>query len=234
LLSSDLRQKVFGEQTQLLITNYLMSSHKIDRERFKFNGGWPCLDYVNTRNWHSRDPAFERFTHYTDLLRWAEQAGLLGEVEAEGLRQQAERQPALAAAVFEQGLTLRETIYQLFAPIAAGGLPDPAALAELNRWLAVTLPHRVLQPVGQGSFAWGWVAGSEALERPLWPVVYAAAELLASDRLHKIGKCAGPSCGWLFLDLSRNGSRRWCAMNDCGNRAKARRHYRRSRNSSLD
>jgi predicted RNA-binding Zn ribbon-like protein len=213
---------------QLLINSYLMSGHKINRERFKFNGGWPCLDFTNTRNWHSRAPAFERFLHYTDLIRWAEQAGLLGEIEAEGLRQQAAREPAQAAAVFEAGLALRETIYQLFAPVAAGARPDPAALAELNRWLAVTLPHRGLLAVGEG-FAWGWLAGAEALERPLWPVIYTAAELLASDGLYKVGKCAGPSCGWLFLDLSRNGSRRWCAMNDCGNRAKAHRHYRRSR-----
>jgi predicted RNA-binding Zn ribbon-like protein len=65
----------------------------------------------------------------------------------------------------------------------------------------------------------------------LWPVARSAADLLTSaEELARVGQCADDrGCGWLFFDTSRNHSRRWCAMKDCGNRAKARRHYRRQR-----
>jgi predicted RNA-binding Zn ribbon-like protein len=63
----------------------------------------------------------------------------------------------------------------------------------------------------------------------LWPVVRDAADLLTSKELNRVGRCADERCGWLFVDTSRNRSRRWCSMESCGNRAKARRHYRKSR-----
>ena len=63
----------------------------------------------------------------------------------------------------------------------------------------------------------------------LWPVAWSAAELLAQGPLERIRECPGQdTCGWLFLDLSKNASRRWCDMRVCGNRAKARRHYERT------
>jgi predicted RNA-binding Zn ribbon-like protein len=61
----------------------------------------------------------------------------------------------------------------------------------------------------------------------LWPIVDAAADLLVRGEPERIKTCGSATCGWLFLDLSRNRSRRWCDMKDCGNRAKARRHYAR-------
>ncbi|HYR09186.1 MAG TPA: CGNR zinc finger domain-containing protein, partial [Longimicrobium sp.] len=79
-----------------------------------------------------------------------------------------------------------------------------------------------------GEFAWGWEEGAE-LDRVLWPVVRDAAELLVSGDLRRVGKCCGDNCDWLYLDTSRNRSRRWCDMQSCGNRAKARRHYHRAK-----
>ena len=76
-------------------------------------------------------------------------------------------------------------------------------------------------------FAWDWTP-ENALDRVLWPVVRDAAELLSGEDLDRVGRCADANCGWLFLDTSRNHSRRWCSMKDCGNRAKARRHYQRT------
>jgi predicted RNA-binding Zn ribbon-like protein len=101
----------------------------------------------------------------------------------------------------------------------------------LNRALADALPHRRVVQSGRG-FSFGW-DGSDDLRRMLWPVALSAAELLAGDHPSPVKRCemweAG-GCGWLFVDESRNGSRRWCSMKDCGNRAKARRHYRKVKN----
>ena len=60
------------------------------------------------------------------------------------------------------------------------------------------------------------------------PIVLAAAELLTSPQRLKIRACAAEDCGWLFLDTSRSGRRRWCTMESCGNRAKARRFHARA------
>jgi len=85
-----------------------------------------------------------------------------------------------------------------------------------------------LEPGGAG-FSGSWPA-ADYLDRPLWPVARAAADLLQSEQLERVGECADDrGCGYLFLDTSRNHSRRWCSMESCGNRAKARSHDRRTR-----
>jgi predicted RNA-binding Zn ribbon-like protein len=79
-----------------------------------------------------------------------------------------------------------------------------------------------------GGYGWKRIAGGNPLEQLIWPIAQAAAELLTSDELRLVRFCEAPDCEWLFLDHSRNGSRRWCDMTTCGNRAKARRHYQRA------
>lgn len=69
------------------------------------------------------------------------------------------------------------------------------------------------------------VWGFEAVESPLWPVGLAAYELLTGPRARRIKRCAG--CPWLFLDQSKNGSRRWCSMDICGTDEKMRRYVAR-------
>ncbi len=99
----------------------------------------------------------------------------------------------------------------------------------LQAELTLALPHlRVTwSPAG---FAREWERGSPALDQVLWPVSWSAAELLTHGPLDRIRECPGQgNCGWLFLDLTKNASRRWCDMRVCGNRAKARRHYTRTR-----
>jgi predicted RNA-binding Zn ribbon-like protein len=102
-------------------------------------------------------------------------------------------------------------------------------LATFNSALSAALAQSQVIKTAEG-FAWDWNAAEDALDRMLWPVMQDAADLLTSSALDRVGQCADDQCGWLFLDTSRNRSRKWCSMKDCGNRAKARRHYQRSRN----
>jgi predicted RNA-binding Zn ribbon-like protein len=83
----------------------------------------------------------------------------------------------------------------------------------------------------EGGFRWGWDEESDSLTKVLWPVAKAAADLLTSEghALKRLHQCAASDCGWLFIDMSRNHSRRWCDMSNCGNVAKARRHYHRKK-----
>lgn len=191
--------------------------------------GWLCLDFANTAEWHASDEPIEGLDSYADLVAWAQRKGILTDRETAHLLRTAEVRPADAAAVLDQAVALREVIYRVFSAVAAGSSPDAGDLAALNAAVAQALAH--LRVVGtQEGFDWDWDGDEDALDQMLWPVVHSAVDLLTSDELERVGECADDrGCGWLFLDTSRNRSRRWCSMEDCGNRAKVRRHYERQR-----
>ena len=191
-------------------------------------GGRLCLDFANTVGWRTRDHPSERLASYTDLVAWGQQVGIVEEHEAHRLLEEAGRRPAVASAVLERALVLREAIYRVFSAVAGERTPQAADIATLNGFLSQAMSRLHLALTAEG-FAWRWAGDGDSLERILWPVAQSAAELLTSDELDRVGICAGDGCGWLFFDASKNRSRRWCAMDDCGNRAKARRHYRQSR-----
>ena len=193
---------------------------------FKSVGGWLCLDFVNSVNWDSPERAAERFFDYTDLIRWGQFANTLSEAEAQQLRRTAANQPAEATAVYERAMGLRAALHRIFSAVARQQVPAAVDLANLNGVLAEMSTQTGLLPA-EGGFVYAWAGEADDLRRVLWPIVHSAAELLTSEKLARVGQCAGESCGWLFLDTTRNHSRRWCEMEHCGNRAKARRHYRR-------
>jgi predicted RNA-binding Zn ribbon-like protein len=197
---------------------------------FDLSGGRLCLDFANTVG-ASRESPKEYLSGYADLVSWSRQAGAVAEDEARRLLREARRRPEAAAATLAHARELREAIYRIFAA-GAGGLPPRAGdLATLNASLVRALSHLRVDPA-PGGFSWRWEAGAANLDRPLWAVARSAAELLVSEDRAQVRKCAGTGCDWLFLDLSRNHSRRWCDMKSCGNRAKARRYYEKRRRGS--
>ena len=191
-------------------------------------GGRTSLEFANTVDWHASDEPVEYLTSYAALVVWGQRVGILNDRQAENLLEEAGRHPTEADAIRERAVVLREAIYRIFASISAGLPAEEDDLAVLNAELARTLACSRLVPSGEG-YAWDWIDAEDALDSVLWPVVRDAADLLTSGDLARVGQCADDRCGWLFLDTSRNHSRRWCSMEDCGNRAKARRHYQRSR-----
>lgn len=191
-------------------------------------GEKPCLIFANTVGGSRPATECEYLHDYTDLLAWSQHAGLITASEAQRLLAEATHHPLEAARVFERAILLRETIYRIFSAVAAGGVPETADLGILNEALAEVLAKLQVTPAETG-FTWSWRSDPKALDGMLWPVVRSAGELLTSAELQRVRECAGDKCGWLFIDTSKNHSRRWCDMNDCGNRAKARRHYARSR-----
>ncbi len=189
-----------------------------------------CLDFTNTVNWHASQHPVEELPDYAALVAWALKVGLLTEPDAQRLKRLAARRPEEAQAVLQRAHTLREALYRLLAARASGEAWDPADLDLINAEMPVALAHARLAPTPAG-FALRWQAEPDALDRLLWPVTYSAADLLTQpDLLARVGECADDrGCGYLFLDLTKNHSRRWCDMKDCGNRAKARRHYARQK-----
>ena len=121
---------------------------------------------------------------------------------------------------------MREAIFEVFAARARGAPPPAGALRTLNKELPTALA-RLRLVAGGGGYRTEW-EDKDALDRMLWPVVRSVAELLTSDDLDRVRECAADNCAWLFLDRSKNRSRRWCDMAVCGNRAKVRRFRERS------
>jgi predicted RNA-binding Zn ribbon-like protein len=196
--------------------------------RLKLLGGRLSLDFANTADWHATDNLIEFLTSYSALVAWSRHSGILNQHQAQQLLDKAALHPTHAAAVLERAIVLREAIYRTFSAISHGHAPQAADLAAYNAELSRMLAQSLIAFAAEG-FVWDWNGAEDALDRMLWPVVHDAADLLTSGVLDRVGQCADGRCGWLFLDTSRNHSRRWCSMEDCGNRAKARQHYQRSR-----
>lgn len=193
-------------------------------------GGHVALDFANSGSLDA-EPASERLRTYPDLVTFAVRTGLIERGCAEELLTEAERRPADTAAVLERALLLRAAFEGVFTSVAASQPPAEDDIGVLNAFLEEGMRYRLLEPDAR-CCGWSWSAGDEPLAQMLWPLVNEAADLLVEGDLERVKACGNETCGWLFVDLSRNRSRRWCDMKECGNRAKARRHYVRRRDSS--
>ena len=136
---------------------------------------------------------------------------------------------ASAEAVVRRAHLLRDALHALLAPDRRPQAGEQT-LAVFNGELQAAMRYAVLVVVDDGYEA-GWLPVS-SLDRVLWPVVRSAAELMASPALSRVRECQGRDCGWLFLDTSKAGRRRWCSMAVCGSRAKYERHRQRRKDLS--
>jgi len=192
--------------------------------KFQFISGSVCLDLCNTVGGKRGARTRENLNSFVDFAAWCEQAELVEKSEAEVLVRVAARRPAEAASVLTRARSLREAIYRIFSAVANNKTPETADLAQLNSELAGAL-GRLRVASKRDGFDWRWAKKGGALDEALGPIARSAAELLtSSQRLNQVRQCRGDNCGWLFVDGSKNHSRRWCDMRDCGNRAKVRRH----------
>eukprot|EP01034_Spumella_vulgaris_P002330 gene2330-3033_t len=169
-----------------------------------------CLEFANTRYWRGQETPTETLKEPSDLSAWLK----------------APKPPIQKE--FEQALALRETIHRLFDAVARGKTPAGRDFEELNAALA-NAPARTALKREKDGYDWYLDLRTGTALALLAPVLWSAGDLLASAKLAKVRRCANPECLYLFLDESRAGKRRWCTMSSCGNRAKAKRHYHKSK-----
>lgn len=191
-------------------------------------GGLLCLDFTNTVHDNTVKTPRDELQTYADLARWSGRVGTIGPEETERLLALAESQPQRAASVLERARSIRRLIFDIFSAIADGKDPKKTHLESLSESYAEAMRHGRIRKSSSG-FQWGWETAPSPMAAMLWPVVASAVQLMASPELARVSKCASDRCTWLFIDKSKNHSRRWCEMGSCGNRAKSRRHYRRTR-----
>jgi predicted RNA-binding Zn ribbon-like protein len=194
--------------------------------QFTTSGGWPALNFCNTADGNLCSAWDENLHTYSDLVTWGEQQGIIDAPASARLRAKAADTPTSADAALERAYALRMTLYHLFSAAAAETPAEPEALADFDRALKAAAAHLALLPVNDHYHLELLLPGDD-LDEIAWGITWSASELLVSENLHRVHECAGEDCSWLFLDTTRNHSRRWCDMKGCGNRAKARAFYRR-------
>jgi predicted RNA-binding Zn ribbon-like protein len=183
-----------------------------------------CLAFANTLSWRGSPMPSESLGTITDLLRWLGGAAKVPAESIEAAGNRLNRHWSEAAALFTEAIGLREAIYRIFSALASGEPVADKDLALLNCALAEAPARERLAPADGG---YAWIARKTEVSAAglLAPVLWSAADLLTRAGRHRVRRCANDACLWLFIDESKAGTRRWCDMSSCGNRAKSRRHY---------
>lgn len=203
------------------------------RPRYELCGGHPALDFVNSLDNRFRaDGPSELLADYADLLRFTEQTGLL---EARQVRRLSSAvDPGAAARALRSARELREAMAGTFYGGVDQRAPLAADIQTLERYFHAASGHRELrwEPALENSqrrsgLAWDWGRFEKHAELPVWILSRSASELMMSEAMDRIRACGAETCRWLFLDTSKNHTRRWCNMKVCGNRVKARRFQAR-------
>lgn len=203
-----------------------MTDKKRTAANLKLLGGRLCLDFVNTLDWRGTDTPQEFLNTFYDLVIWSRHAGITTKEENRQLAFMADQSDSNAGNVLKRAIRLRETIYRLFSAAVADQDPDNKDLDFFNQNLSRLMKDSKITRTDDG-YRWDNLVNKTQLDWILNPIIRSATDILVSDELKKVKACADPACGWLFIDVSRNRSRRWCDMQDCGNRAKATRFYKK-------
>ena len=193
-------------------------------ETLELVGGVLCLDFANTIN-SRKNPEHEYLSVYSNLVDWAGKVEILSGQQAKSLKQRETQDAKQAEKALEKGRTAREIIYRVFSAIASKSKPKEDDLNAIARLYAEAIANGQHVKV-ENHYEIAWKA-DETFDAFLWRIVSSAENLLLSEELSRVKEC--PNCGWLFLDTSKNQSRRWCSMNTCGARDKMRRYHARLR-----
>ncbi|MDB5806706.1 MAG: hypothetical protein JWN73_4028 [Betaproteobacteria bacterium] len=187
-----------------------------------------CLAFANTLAWRGSPVAAESLHDCAALLQWcAAKLGYAG-TPLRALDDWAHAQPQEALHLFDLAIAMREALYRIFRAVASGTPVAAPDLAALNYALAEAPRRGELVPAAQG-YVWRSAALRPTVPSLLAPVLWSAADLMTRVAPQRVRLCANPKCLWLFVDASKGGTRRWCEMNSCGNRAKAQRHYQKNK-----
>ncbi len=193
---------------------------------FNLDAGNPALDLVNTLYDRFDQPPTDHLDNYAALVDFTHACGLLDVDVRDLLLEAAGQRPHEAAAAHAATIALRESIYAVAVAVVDGDQPATADLDCLSQFAAEARAAGAYRFEDDG-FRWSWQPVATRLERPLWQFAETAVEFLAHGDLSRLRVCAADDCGWLFLDETRNRSRKWCDMATCGNRAKVARYRRR-------
>ncbi len=185
------------------------------------------LDFSNTVDWRNGEKRADSIKTFGSLVEWSVKKGIVSRDEAPSILRRAKEEHA-EDSTLRKAIQLRETIYRIFSAVAHDHHPDDGDVSALNKFLSDYPVSSNIVRSGQ-EYGWAMVPGKGPEGRMLWPIAKSVADLLTSDQLVRVRECANEEegCGWVFLDETRNGTKKWCSSTGCGNRAKVRAWYER-------
>jgi len=212
-----------------MLTNIDKSKQELSLAALDLLGGRLCLDFINTMDPRIGEQPREFLLSYANLVAWSQYVGVLTQEQGNALLGVAQLHVEDANETFQQAITLREALYRIFTALIAEEEPQRVDREIVRNMFAQAMAHAQFVQTEQG-FEWQWGGRERKLDGMLWPIVSSAIDILTSGEWRRVKQCPGVGdCGWLFLDTSKNGSRQWCSMQECGSRAKMRRQYARKR-----
>jgi predicted RNA-binding Zn ribbon-like protein len=194
-------------------------------------GGDVAIDFTNTVHRYDREDQTDELQTYGDFVEWSQKAGVIAAGVARKLRVRATDETAAASRALARTRSLRRAIYDVFDALAQDDTPDRSDVKVVQGFWTEAIREADLV-WGGDQFDFQFDVKGDTLNEPLFPIAHAAIRLLTSDEAKRVRGCLAVDCTWLFVDRSKNASRRWCQMEVCGNREKAKRHYRRARSAS--
>jgi len=210
------------------MTPYERARSKPYAETFRCPGGELCLDFCNTGHGLRNSTQAEWLTSYAELVSWLDTAGAISRKQAAALHAAAERSTESAKRVWSRAIRLRDAVADVLLAKTGGRAPADEDLRLIETEYARTAPCARLRPSG-GAFRWSLEKETTELDSALRPVLESTVSLMTSERMKRVRRCGNSTCYWLFLDETKNCSRRWCEMASCGNLMKVRRHRERRR-----
>jgi predicted RNA-binding Zn ribbon-like protein len=193
----------------------------------RLSGGHPALDFVNTVDSRRTRWGPDFLNSYDDLLVIAERTAVADSVALSRLRKKAAADPRRARTAVDEAVALREAAYKLFIAEDTGRTYPSAALKVVEKAAREGRSRERLLHTKSG-FAWS--LPFDQLEDVGHAFALTAIEvLIARNGRREIRECKGDSCGWLFLDHSKGGRRRWCSDASCGTRSRIARFRTRPR-----
>lgn len=191
-------------------------------ETLQLDGGCTVFDFTNTINNRYVPDPYDYLGSYPDFLAWAGKVGLLGVSRIQELADYAISHPRKTAVAFDRVVQHRELLFELFSVIADKQTPEQSIVSAYNVILREAFSHITITITNERVGATFSDSGV-SLDAPLHLLIKEAFDLLMVGRLDRIKCCS--NCGWLFLDQTKNGKRRWCNMQVCGSRDKSKRYY---------
>jgi predicted RNA-binding Zn ribbon-like protein len=193
---------------------------------FDLTAGCLCLDFANTVDKRLSSNPEDKLTGYEELVAFGKQTGVFSLSESRKLRREGRQHNSEASRLFQQAVDLRELTFRILSSVAVGREVSEADADALNDALQKLNAGSLVAP-GPGQVAWRWVENSSGVARLLGRIVRSAVQVLTSDDIERVKRCASETCCWLFMDRSRSRNRRWCEMRTCGSQHKAKAYYKR-------
>ena len=212
-------------------TVYQRAKGKPYAETFRCPGGALCLDFCNSGQSARGPSSTEWIAGFSELVDWLEAAEAITRDQAARLRRAAAASPRAAAQVWGRAIRFREALFRVLNAKAEGGAVAREDLSDIEAEHARAAPFARLSRTGEG-YRWSLDPSAAALDAAMQPLLESAVSLLTSAKLERLRRCGNSTCYWLFIDETKNHSRRWCEMASCGNVVKVRRHREKARSAA--